>query len=247
MKKYCPYFRKPTPKPILIFRHIACEGPGYLAEVLEGKGIAYRLIRVDAGEEIPASPEDASALVLMGGPMSVNDPLPWIAEEIALIRAAAGEGMPMLGHCLGGQLLARALGGSVTVSPVREIGWLPVEVASEAIGNPWTGDLPPRFEAFHWHGETFDIPPGATRILQSAHCAHQGFVMDNVLALQCHVEVTADMVEEWTRLYADEIESPTGTVQSAPEMRECLEARVTALRGIADRLYGYWLSRFATA
>nr|VFJ55156.1 MAG: GMP synthase - Glutamine amidotransferase [Candidatus Kentron sp. FW]VFJ66248.1 MAG: GMP synthase - Glutamine amidotransferase [Candidatus Kentron sp. FW] len=235
----------PLCKPVLIFRHIACEGPGYLAEVLDRKGIPYRIVRVDRGEKIPASPDDASALVFMGGPMSVNDPLPWVAEEIALIQVAAGNKIPMLGHCLGGQLLARALGGAVTPNPVREMGWLPVEVTPQAMDDPWTRNLPPRFEAFHWHGETFDIPPDATWILQSEHCAHQGFVMDNILAFQCHVEVTADMVREWTHLYADELASPTETVQSAPEMRAHLEARVIALQGIADRLYERWLSHLA--
>ncbi|MBT8419921.1 MAG: type 1 glutamine amidotransferase, partial [Gammaproteobacteria bacterium] len=133
-------------KPILVFRHIACEGPGYLGEVLDRKGIPYRLIRVDQGEEIPRLLNNTSALVFMGGPMSANDPLPWIEEEITLIQTAAKKKIPVLGHCLGGQLISKALGGSVTRNPVKEIGWHPVEVIAQAIDNPWVLNIPPRFE-----------------------------------------------------------------------------------------------------
>jgi len=230
---------------ILCFRHIACEGPGYLEEVLQKEEMPFRLVRIDEGESAPDTLEGVSGLVFMGGPMSVNDPLPWIAKALALIRAAAEESLPVLGHCLGGQLIAKALGAQVTGNPVKEIGWLPVTVSAHARNDsraaPWVQGLPPRFEAFHWHGETFGIPPGATPILESRHCAHQGFVLGNVLALQCHVEVTADMVPEWTRLYAHELTSPTETVQSAGEMQQDLAARIAALHGIADTFYGPWL------
>nr|VFJ53371.1 MAG: GMP synthase - Glutamine amidotransferase [Candidatus Kentron sp. DK] len=229
---------------ILCFRHVACEGPGYLEEALRKRAIPFRLVRIDEGESVPDTLEGVSGLVFMGGPMSVNDPLPWIKKTLALIRTAVGESLPVLGHCLGGQLIARALGARVTGNPVKEIGWLPVAVRADAQDNPgaapWIKDVPPRFEAFHWHGETFGIPEGATPILESLHCAHQGFVLGNVLALQCHVEVTPDMVREWARLYAHELTSPTETVQSAEAMQQNLEARVAALHRIADGFYGAW-------
>ena len=113
-------------KPLYIFRHIDCEGPGYLAEVLERKGIPWQLIAIDTDVAVPHSIDGCSGLVFMGGPMSVNDDLPWIGQELALIRAAQTAGLPVLGHCLGGQLISKALGGEITANPVREIGWHPV-------------------------------------------------------------------------------------------------------------------------
>jgi GMP synthase-like glutamine amidotransferase len=231
-------------KPIFIFRHIACEGPGYLAEVLTRRDIPFRVVTVDQGEEVPDTIQGASALVFMGGPMSVNDDLPWIPNELRLIRQASESGMPLLGHCLGSQLIARALGATVGPNPVKEIGWLPVVAESNEAASLWIDDLPSSFEVFHWHGETFSLPEGVTPILHSAQCTHQGFVTERGLALQCHIEMTAELVREWSDLYRDEIASPGPTVQGYETIRENLDARVTALHRIADVLYEQWLSRF---
>ena len=110
-------------KPLYIFRHIECEGPGYLGEVLTRLAIPSEIIAIDKDDPVPADIEDCSGLVFMGGPMSVNDPLPWIDRELELIRQAHAQEMPVLGHCLGGQLISKALGGTVNANPVREIGW----------------------------------------------------------------------------------------------------------------------------
>lgn len=227
--------------PILIFRHVACEGPGYFAEYLDQRDVPYRLVCIDREEPVPEQPDGASALVFMGGPMSVNDPLPWVQQELALIRRAAQRGLPMLGHCLGAQLLARALGGSVGPNPVREIGWWPVEVAPGAVGDPRLGGLDGRFEVFHWHGETFTLPPGADLLLRNAHCENQAFALGNVLGLQFHVEVTAAMVEEWTSEYPDDVGSTSPAVQPASALLAGLAERVQHLRSVADNLYGPWL------
>src|SRR5512142_262305 len=109
-------------KPVAIFRHAASEGPGYLAEFLDEHQVPRQLICVDAHDPVPTDPEDYSGLVFMGGPMSVNDDLPWIGEELQLIRRAVGRDIPVLGHCLGGQLMARALGGAVVLNRYKEIG-----------------------------------------------------------------------------------------------------------------------------
>ena len=109
-------------KPVAIFRHAPTEGPGYFATYLDRYGVPWEVIGIDEGEAVPAGAERFSGLVFMGGPMSVNDDLPWIAPALKLIRAAAGGGVPVLGHCLGGQLMARALGGEITRNPVKEIG-----------------------------------------------------------------------------------------------------------------------------
>ena len=109
--------------PVAIFRHAPTEGPGYFAIFLEQHGIPWRLIAIDEGEPVPATANGFSGLCFMGGPMSVNDPLPWIGEELALIRRAHEARVPVLGHCLGGQLMARALGGAVVLNRYKEIRW----------------------------------------------------------------------------------------------------------------------------
>ncbi len=229
-------------KPIYIFRHVACEGPGYLAEVLGRREIPYRLVCVDEGEPVPPSPDAASALVFMGGPMSVNDPLRWVQEEISLIQRAAALGLPMLGHCLGGQLISKAFGANVTASSVKEIGWFPVERLPGPEVDAALDPLPLRFDVYHWHGETFSLPDGAVPLLRSAHCERQAWGKGNVLALQCHVEMTADMVREWAQLYAPELATDVPSVQNAAAMQDQLEERVQGLQRVADVVYDRWLS-----
>jgi GMP synthase-like glutamine amidotransferase len=230
---------------ILISRHVAHEGPGYFATFLERHGIAYRVVKIDENEALPPSIAGFSALVLMGGPMSVNDDLPWIPPALSLIREAIDAGKPVLGHCLGGQLISKALGGVVTANPVREIGWLPVRRAHNPQADAWLGDLPDEFDLFHWHGETFSIPLGATRILSSAACANQGFVLDGALALQCHVEMTADLVRTWARTGREDIATTSATVQNEAQMTADLAARVTRLHHAADVLYSHWIEGLA--
>ena len=233
-------------KPVIIFRHIECEGPGYLAEVLDRRGIPWKMIAIDRDESVPASLPDCSGLVFMGGPMSVNDDLPWIEAELDLIRAADAVGLPVLGHCLGGQLIARALGGKVVANPVREIGWHPVAAVAAGVRAAGMEALPASFLAFHWHGETFELPPGATHLLENRFCTNQGFIKGSVLALQCHVEMTTELVQQWTGLYADELAVPTDSVQAADVILESLDKKCAELQRGADLLYGYWLAHLQT-
>lgn len=228
-------------KPLTIFRHIACEGPGYLAATLKQHAIPYRLVKIDLNEALPRGIEETSGLVFMGGPMSVNDPLPWIEQELELIQKAHAQGMPVLGHCLGGQLISKALGGTVTANPVKEVGWHPVRKSPTQTAADWLAGLPDTFTLFHWHGETFSIPKGTEVILENDNCAHQGFTHGNTLALQCHVEMMAPMVGEWATLYREELVNPCATVQSAEAMTADLDARITAAQQVADRLYLRWL------
>jgi GMP synthase-like glutamine amidotransferase len=228
-------------KPLTIFRHIACEGPGYLDEVLEQHSIPYRLVRIDLNEAVPRDLEETSGLVFMGGPMSVNDPLPWIGQELELIQAAQAQGLPVLGHCLGGQLISKALGGTVSANAVKEIGWHPVRKSNTPGAADWLADLPQESILFHWHGETFSLPEGAELILENDNCAHQGFAYGNTLALQCHVEMTAPMVGDWASLYREELVNPAATVQSREEMTADLDARIAAAQQVADRMYLRWL------
>jgi GMP synthase-like glutamine amidotransferase len=229
-------------RPLTIFRHIACEGPAYLAEVLERHAVPWRLIKVDEGETIPESLDDCSGLVFMGGPMSVNDPEAWIEQELVLIRMAQAAGMPVLGHCLGGQLISKALGGTISANPVKEIGWHNVRKCDTPAAASWLAGLPEEATLFHWHGETFSLPDGAEVILESSHCAHQAFAIGNTLALQCHVEMLTPMVSEWATLYAHELEETGSTVQSAEQMTADLPARIDAAQQFADQLYRRWLT-----
>ena len=181
----------------------------------------------------------------MGGPMSVNDDLPWIAPELSLIRQAVANNTPVLGHCLGGQLMSKALGGVVSKSPVKEIGWGEVSVADNPAGRNWFGELP-KFEAFHWHGEGFTIPEGATLLLSSPYCENQAFAMDKHLALQCHVEMTEEMVKAWCKSGAEEIAgSPGPSVQSVEAIQTELNERVSMLNQVARCLYEKWISGLA--
>ena len=229
-------------QPVWIFRHAAHEGPGYLADFLEQRGIPFHVIAVDAGDPVPVSPDGASGLVLMGGPMSVIDPLTWIPEEMDLIARAHSRGIPVLGHCLGGQLIARALDAAVAPGPEPEIGWFPVAKVAGPAAEHWLAGLPERFEVFHWHGERFDLPEDAEPLLASELTPCQGFVHGSALALQCHVEMTPELVRDWARINAEEIAAPGSAVQNREAMTEDLAERCAALQRVADVLYDRWVS-----
>lgn len=235
-------------KPVVIMRHAPNEGPGYFATYLERHGIAWQLVKVDAGEPLPEDPGACSGIAFMGGPMSVNDELPWIASALALIRRAVAAGIPVVGHCLGGQLMAKAMGGSVTRNPAKEIGWGEVDVAPGALAERWFGPGIRKFESFHWHGETFSIPPGAARLASSAHCANQIFASGPHLGMQCHVEMTPDLIRTWCEDWGREVESLAArvpSVQTPAQMTARLAERVRALHGVADRLYARWAAGLA--
>lgn len=230
----------PRMKSIAIVRHAAHEGPGYFAEFLDRRRIPHRLVRIDANDPVPQSLDGISGLVLMGGPMSVNDDLPWIPRVVRLIQQAIKDDVPILGHCLGGQLMAKALGGTVTRNPVREIGWLPVERVEGPVAQRWLDGLPPRFDVYHWHGETFSIPTGATRIFASRDCPNQAYAIGKHLGMQCHVEMTPDLIDSWTTTGADELK-PSSTVQTREQMLADVQNKTTQLHRVADVLYTRWI------
>jgi GMP synthase-like glutamine amidotransferase len=227
-------------KPVAVFRHSSGEGPGYFATFLEAHSVPWTLIRIDEGAAPPPASDDFSGLCFMGGPMSVNDDLPWLPPTFALIRAAVDQGTPVIGHCLGGQLMSKALGGAVTRNRVKELGWGDVEATGAAAAD-WLGDMT-TFEAFHWHGETFSIPPGATRILRSTYCDNQAFALGPHLGMQCHVEMTEAMIRLWCRQWADECAAASASVQTPEQMSERIDERIAAMRAAADRLYTKWIS-----
>ena len=236
-------------KPIAIFRHTKTEGPGYFATFLDSRSIPWQLIAIDRGEAVPADVESFSGLCLMGGPMSVNDPLPWIDDLCELIRSADAKGIPVIGHCLGGQLMSKAFGGQITSSPVKEIGWGKAHVEDNAEAGRWFGDWlvesGGQADVFQWHGETFSIPPGAQRLLVNDFCSNQMFCRGPNLAMQCHVEMTPEIISEWCGSWPDEVKGLDplpASVQTPEQMHAETPAHLPVMRRLADQLYSVWIA-----
>lgn len=235
-------------KPVAIFCHIHTEGPGYFATFLEAHSIPFQLISIEYGDPVPSSVDKFSGLCFMGGPMSVNDPLPWITDECALIRQAVEQDIPVIGHCLGGQLMCKALGGAVSGNPVKEIGWGDAQAEHNEVADRWLGDAlhgtAGIATVFQWHGETFSLPPGATRVLTNNFCNNQMFALGPHLAMQCHVEMTPEIIDEWCTSWASEVAGlpmlPT-SVQTPAQMQAETAGRLPAMRQLADQIYTVWI------
>jgi GMP synthase-like glutamine amidotransferase len=228
-------------EPVVVIRTARSEGPAYFASYLERRSIAWDLLAIDEGAQVPRDPRLFSGIAIMGGAMSVNDDLPWIPQVLELIREAVRKDVPVLGHCLGGQLMSRAFGGAVHSNPYKEIGWGEVRVCDNGVARAWLGELQ-SFETFQWHGETFSIPPGATRVLENSHCANQAFAIGKHFGMQCHVEMTEELIRTWVRGGADEIKAAAASpaVQKPEEMERDMEARLGRLHEVADRIYDRW-------
>lgn len=229
-------------KPIVIFRHAATEGPGYLGTFLDEQHIPWQLVKIDENEPLPTSVAGYSGVVLMGGPMSVNDDLPWIAPLLGLIREAYTKDIPLLGHCLGGQLISKALGAVVTKNPIKEIGWGAVSVSKNADAQYWFGELE-TFNSFHWHGETFSLPEKAVHLLSSPYCQNQAYAIGKHLAFQCHIEMTPEMVQSWCEVGVEELTESAASVavQQADKMQETLPLHCFFLNKVARHVYSQWI------
>lgn len=234
-------------KPVLILQNLSADGPAYLAQWLRREGVAFDLRNVEAGAEAPHDLHAHGALALLGGEMSANDDLPSLRRAESLVRQALERGIPVIGHCLGGQLMARAMGARVVDSPAPEIGWQPLEVLDppddpEARG--WFGEPGPR-QVFQWHFESFELPPAATRLAGSAACPNQAFAVGPHLAMQFHVEVDAEKLGRWVRddgeRYLHAL-ARHASVQSKAAMVQGTRVHLAAQQALADRLYARWLS-----
>ncbi|MDR2786757.1 MAG: type 1 glutamine amidotransferase [Candidatus Accumulibacter sp.] len=234
-------------KSVAIFRHTKTEGPGYFATFLDQRSIPWQLIRIDEGERVPDSAAPFSGICLMGGTVSVNDPLPWIERSCRLIREAVASGVPVIGHCLGGQLMSKALGGRVTKNPVKEIGWGTARADPGEEAERWFASAiggAGQATVFQWHGETFTLPPGATRLLSNPFCANQMFALGPHLGMQCHVEMTESMIETWNEAWQNEtrgLDPLPDSVQTPDEIRRQTPARLPDLRRLAVQLYSVWI------
>jgi GMP synthase-like glutamine amidotransferase len=233
-------------KPVAIFRHSQTEGPGYFATYLDCAGLPWNLIKIDQGEAVPPDASACAGLVFMGGPMSVNDDLPWIAPVLRLIQDAVARDVPVLGHCLGGQLMSKALGGTVARAPTKEIGWGEVQIVDPASGQRWFGERG-AFVAFQWHGETFSLPPGATHLLANQWCANQAFALGKHVAFQCHIEMNEPLVRSWCETGAREINrSRSPAVQPLDAILTDLDVKCRALHDVADSVYARWVDGLKT-
>jgi GMP synthase-like glutamine amidotransferase len=178
------------------FQHVPFETPAHIADWAAEHHCPIATTHVHEGEPLPA-PDDYDWLVVMGGPMSVSDEatLPWLTTEMGAIEGAIAAGKVVIGVCLGAQLIAHVLGARVYASEVKEIGWFDVTLTAAAERHALTEDLPESFTPFHWHGETFDLPAGAVHLARSEACPHQMFAQgSNVLGIQFHLEMTADVI-----------------------------------------------------
>jgi GMP synthase-like glutamine amidotransferase len=208
---------------ILAFRHVPFEGVGLIAETLEGVQIDYADLYLDP----PVRPDPAGydALIVLGGPMSANDDLPFLYAEVEIIADAIARQQPVLGICLGAQLLARALGGSVRRNAAPEIGWFPVQLTEAGREDPLLGQVSDPFDVFHWHNDTFDLPPGATHLASSEACGNQAYRAEKLLyGFQFHPEVTPEMIADWCTQDVNcgdvcELKTPLDPHKHASQMR----------------------------
>lgn len=224
---------------IRIFRHIDCEGPAYLQTLLEEKQLPFELVRIDQFESVKPNLDNVAGLIFMGGSMSVNDPLDWIEQELALIRAAVARDIPVLGVCLGSQLLAKAMGARVYAGPCMEIGWYPVNCIR---GQALTQGLPEQMLVFHWHGETFDLPKGANLLFSNERFVNQGFALGPHLGLQFHVEMEAALVREWIARNPADLERRCEHAHDAAAIVAELDERIAGLQSLARTLFDNWLA-----
>jgi GMP synthase-like glutamine amidotransferase len=199
-------------------QHVPFEGLGSIEPWLQAAGATVSGTRFFESPALPAI-DAVDLLIVMGGPMSVNDEgtLPWLQPEKQLIRETIRAGKPVLGICLGAQLIASAMGARVYPNREREIGWFPV-VAVALHGPPATWTFPSPTTVFHWHGETFDLPAGAVHLARSAACEHQAFQLGtNVVGLQFHLESTPESLAAIVAACRAEL-VPSPYVQSAEEI-----------------------------
>ncbi|MBP7738961.1 MAG: type 1 glutamine amidotransferase [Spirochaetes bacterium] len=189
-------------------QHVPFEGPAYLESVARSRGAEISVTRLFDGEPLPG-PTEYDLLAIMGGPMGVHDEgkYPWMKQEKKFIGEAIKGGKKIVGICLGAQLIADVMGAAVYKNRYREIGWFPVTRTGGAVASVIGAVLPERFTAFHWHGDTFDIPAGAVHIAESNACRNQGFVYDDrVVALQFHLEATPESVKALLDNCLDELD-----------------------------------------
>jgi GMP synthase-like glutamine amidotransferase len=231
----------------LVLQHIACEPPGVFEDVLHERGVEIHRVELDEGEPLPDWRE-VEAIVAMGGPMSVLDDaeLPWLTEEKRAIGEAVRAGKPYWGVCLGVQLLAASLGARVYPGPEPEVGLLPVELTPDGRVDPVFGGYDDTLVTLQWHGDTFDLPDGAVRLASSPAYANQAFRFERAYGVQFHLEVSAEMVREWSEVpeYVASLERTLGR-EAAPAFLSEIAEQAGDMRSAGRALFERWLDRVA--
>lgn len=239
-------------KPVLIVQHEAGVEPGNFEQHLRARSRPYVIKRLFEGDAVPESAAPYAGLCTLGGAMGVNDDLPWIEAELALLRDADAQRVPIIGHCLGGQLLARAFGARVTRSPHEEVGWGRLQVDDAGLAHEWLGVDAERIEYFQWHSDAFGLPEGARRVLRGEWCPNQAYVMQRPgyahVGMQFHIEMTPELVRRWAadpaasgETGAKRLRTAGPSVQTPEVMVTDLEARTLRMGKVATHLYDRWL------
>lgn len=231
-------------KPVLVLQHLSVDGPAFLATWLQAEGQAFELRNTEAGQDYPASIDGYGALAVLGGEMSANDELPSLRRAEQLIREAMAKDVPVIGHCLGGQLMARALGVPIVASKAPEIGWQAIDVHDTPAARRWFG-ASGATTVFQWHAEAFGLPPGAEPLAGSPACTHQACAIGRHLAMQFHVELDAAKLAVWSRSRDPAFlrwQHEHASVQGGEAMRAQAGQALPAQQRLAARLYRRWLS-----
>jgi GMP synthase (glutamine-hydrolysing) len=229
---------------VLVLQHISCEHPGVFSDVMRERDVEAVAAELDEDEPLPDWRE-FDAVLAMGGPMGAGDDAdhPWLGAEKRLVRDAVTAGRPFLGVCLGVQLLAAALGARVYATEQPEVGLLPVELTAEGRADPLFAGLDESLVSLQWHGDTFDLPPGSTRLAQSPQVPNQAFrAADRAYGVQFHLEVTGEMAREWGEVpaYRRSLADTLGEEDGAAFIVD-VERRADELHPPARRLFSNWL------
>jgi len=239
-------------KPIAIVQHEADVAPGNFEQHLRARGRSYVIRRLFDDDAMPRSAQPYAGICSLGGNMSVNDQLPWIEAELALLRDADARGVPIIGHCLGGQLLARAFGAVIDRSPHVEVGWDRLQIDDAERAREWFGESAADVEYFQWHEDAFRLPAGAHRLLRGDWCPNQAYVIERAgyahIGMQFHIEMTAELVRLWASdTAAGGLVDATRKCADPPAVRSTaallldVELRVERMREVATHLYDRWL------
>ncbi len=233
-------------KKVLVFQHVPYEILGTLDPLLRAAG--YRIRYVNFGREPEAEPDvdKYQGLIILGGPMNVDmtEKYPHLATEVRLIKRAMDQGIPILGICLGAQLIAKTLGASVRKNPEKEIGWYDISLTEEGKQDPLMRHLEDKRPIFEWHSDTFDLPDGAVHLAYGESCANQAFRYgDNVYGFQFHMEVDGPLVERWlnTPIYQAEIEQTNGKIDPAL-IRSETNQNISDLNNLSNQVFGEFLN-----